>query len=447
MRKILSIAILTFRESVRSKLVLALAVAIAVLVGGLPFLLKGDGTPVGIARMTLLYPIGAAFVFLALAAPWTAAASIASDVKGRTLQLTRVKPVRMWQLWCGKWLGLLFLYALLLAGAFLVVALRLAATGAFALEEIGIAKRHIHPVLPPIERQIAEMEAHVAASHENEMTPQERRDLRATLRRQLPYASASLRAGDTWHWFFVPERLPAEGEKVWLHLGLHTDTLSEKQPKAKILLRAEGASQGSAVADEITDFTAREIDLSLPAPAATGTNRLELVIANTAEKDTPQLLVQPRQQLILLLRAGGLEANMVRTYAVLLSLLALLLALGLTAGAFFTLPVAVFVTTCLIVSVISSAYVMTDPDLLEPEVVGSQPILQRFQFKLATGVTRTLATVSAPALKPTPLQQLSSTEWIPAGEILQAVAGNALVLPAILAILSSLHLARKELPE
>ncbi len=447
MRKILSIAILTFRESVRSKLVLALAAAIAVLVGGLPFLLKGDGTPAGIARMTLLYPIGAAFVFLALAAPWTAAASLASDVKGRTLQLVRVKPVRMWQLWCGKWIGLLFLYALLLAGAFLAVSLRLAATGAFAVEEIGIAKRHIRPVLPSLERQIAEMEAHVAASRENGMTPQERRELRATLRRRLPYASASLRAGDTWHWFFIPERLPAEGEKVWLHLGLHADTLSAKQPKAKIMLRAEGSAHGSAVADEITDFTPREIELCLPAPATSGTNRLELVIANTAEKDTPQLLVLPRQHLVLLLRAGGLEANMMRAYAILLSLLALLLALGLTAGAFFTLPVAVFVTTCLIVSVISSAYVMTDPDLLDPEGVASQPILQRFQFKLAAGVTRTLAAASAPALKPTPLQQLSSSEWIPAGEILHAVAGNALVLPAILAILSSFHLARKELSE
>ena len=90
---------------------------------------------------------------------------------------------------------------------------------------------------------------------------------------------------------------------------------------------------------------------------------------------------------------------------------------------------------------------MTDPDLLDPEGVSSLPILQQFQFKLAAGVTRTLATASAPALKPTPLQHLSSSEWLPAGEILQAVAGNALVLPAILAILSSFHLARKELSE
>ncbi len=447
MRRILSIAILTFRDSVRARLVTALAAVVAVVAIGLPTLLKGDGTAVGVARMTLLYPLGVAFVFLALAAPWTAAASLASDVKGRTLQLVRVKPVRMWQLWCGKWLGLLFLNALLLAGAFICVYIRLAATGALAFEDVGIAKRHIHPVLPSLDYQIATMEAHAAASRENAMTPQERRELRATLRRRLPYANAALPSGGTWQWIFDPGRMPAEGEKVWLHLGLHSDALSQQQPRASIVLRAEGAEHGSALPGEITDFSARNIDVSLPAPAHEGTNRLELVIANTGGKDTTQLLVQPRKELILLLRAGGLGANMARAYAILLSLLALLLALGLTAGSFFSLPVAVFATTCLILSVVSSAYVMTDPDILDPEYAASLTLFQRFQFHLSAGVTRTLAAASAPALAPAPLGHLSDSEWVPAKELLDAVAGNALVLPAILAILSSLHLARKELPE
>ena len=102
MRKILSIAILTFRDSMRAKLVAALALVVAVIVVGMPLLLKGDGTPAGVARMTLLYPLGAAFAFLAVVAPWIAAFSLASAVKGRTLPLVRVKPVRMWQLLCGK---------------------------------------------------------------------------------------------------------------------------------------------------------------------------------------------------------------------------------------------------------------------------------------------------------------------------------------------------------
>ncbi len=447
MRKILSIAILTFRDSMRAKLVAALAAVVAVAVIGLPMLLKADGTPVGVARMTLLYPLGAAFAFLALAAPWTAAASLASDVKGRTLQLVRVKPVRMWQLWCGKWLGLLFLNALLLAGAFLGVYIRILATGALSAEDISIAKRHVPPVLPPLEKQIAEMEANIVATYKNGMTPRERRELRATLRRRLPYANASLRSGDTWHWFFKPESMPREGETVWFRLGLHSDALSQKQPKARLMLRAEGAKDGSELSEELTDFSSREIEFSLPVPAIHGTNRLELAIVNTGEKDAPQLLIQPRKALFLLMRAGRVEANMMRAFAVLLSLLALLLAIGLTAGAFFTLPVAVFTTTCAIISIIASAYAVSDPDILDPDSFAALPVVQRVQFHLSAGVTRTLAAVSAPALSPAPLAHLSMSEWVPEEELSHAIAGNAVILPAMLAILSAFHLARKELPE
>ena len=447
MRKILSIAILTFRESVRTKLFLALAAVVAVLVGGLPLLLKGDGTPVGVARMTLLYPLGAAFVFLALAAPWIAAASLASDIKGRTLQLVRVKPVGMWQLWCGKWMGLLFLNALLLAAAFAAIYFRLAATGALAEQDIAIAKRHIQPVLPPLEQQIDRMEAKIAATYKTGMTPQERRELRATLRKQLPYASASLQSGGTWHWLFEPERMPTEGETIWLRLGLHSDALSQKQPVAQILLCADQATPGQVAPLDITDFSSRKQEIALPAPAPGASNRLDLAIANIGDKDAPPLMVQPRQGLFLLIRAGRLEANMVKAYAVLLSLLALLLALGLSAGAFFSLPVAVFTATCVIVAVMASAYAVSDPDNLDPATFASQPALRRVQLRLAAGVTQALATISAPSLSPAPLSRLSTSEWIPMRELLLAIAGNALAIPAILAILSSFHLARKELPE
>ena len=447
MRKILSIAILTFRESMRTRLVAALAAVVALAVIGLPLLLKGDGTPAGIARMTLLYPLGAAFAFLAVAAPWTAAASLASDIKGRTLQLLRVKPVSMWQLWLGKWLGLLFLNALLLAAALVAIHLRLVATGARASDDIRIAKRHIQPVLPPLERQIADMMANVAAASKEGLSPQEKRELRATLRRRLPYANASLRSGEEWNWVFKPSRLPAEGEAIWLRLGLHSDVLAQKQPVARLSLSAGKVASELTAPYDISDFTSRKQEIALTAPAPGDAKELTLTIRNVGDKDAPQLLVQPRQGLFLLIRAGSLEANMVRAFVILLSLLALLLALGLTAGSVFSLPVAVFTTTCLIVSVLASAYVMSDPDILDPEVLATSALLPRIQFLASATMTKTLAAASAPALTPSPLSHLSSSEWISSREILLALAGNAIALPALLALLASLYLARKELPE
>ncbi len=448
MRKILSIAILTFRESVRTKLVAALAAVVAFIVIGLPMLLKGDGTSVGVARMTLLYPLGSAFAFLAVAAPWTAAASLAADIKARTFQLVRVKPVRMWQLWTGKWLGLLLLDALLLFAAFAGVLARLVSTGGAESDEIRVAKRHVRPVLPSIERQIAEIEENVAATYEKGMTPLERRKLRANLRHRLPYATATLAAGETWKWFFAPEEMPRAGETVWLQFKFHSDALSQKHPVARVALGAEGDSAHAArLPGDIEDFSPREMAFALPAPAPGSSRRMELVVENVAEKGTPPLMVQPRKGLILMLGAGRIELNMLRAYAELLSILALLLAVGLALGSFFSLPVSVFAAACLVISVMASSYAVGDPDLLDADSLRSLPPLRRLQFHTSVVVTRSLAALSAPALRPAPLAHLSSSEWVPLGELLHALAGNGIALPLVLALLSSLHLARKELPE
>ena len=90
---------------------------------------------------------------------------------------------------------------------------------------------------------------------------------------------------------------------------------------------------------------------------------------------------------------------------------------------------------------------MSDPDILDPDSFAAQPVVQRLQFHLSVVVTKTLATASAPALSPAPLAHLSMSEWVPEKELFDSIAGNAIILPAILAFLSSLHLARKELPE
>ena len=119
--RIMSIAQLTFRETVRSRLLLSLAVALAFVTIGMPMILKGDGTPAGLAQMTLYYTLGTAFGILAVASLWIACSRISGDIRIRTMQLVRVKPVCAWQIWLGKWLGLLLLNAILLCGSCVVI--------------------------------------------------------------------------------------------------------------------------------------------------------------------------------------------------------------------------------------------------------------------------------------------------------------------------------------
>lgn len=444
MRRILSIARLTFREALRSKLILTLAAALAVVVFGLPAILKGDGTPAGLARMTLFYTTGAAAGFLAVAALWSSAASISSDVKTRTLQLVRVKPVRMIQLWLGKWAGLLVLNAVLLFLVFVGVYAHVAASGVLANEDIAVAKRLFSPILPSIESQIDIMVQNISATQE--MTPSDIRDLRSQLRRQLPYATASLQSGAQWIWHFETDRALSAGERVWMRFKFQTDALAQNQPRANGFLAVTGERSGTTFS--ISDFTAKEMDISLAAPQNTsGNTKFDIVISHNGEKDSSPVIVQPRRGIFLMQAEGPLELNMFRAYLTVLSVIALLLALGLTAGAFFTMPVAVFTTTCLIISVLTSSYVVSDPDILEIDDHQQISAVQRMQYTFSANTTRAIAAISAPTLKSSPLSRLADSEWIPGEELFFAIAGNAVLIPLALAILSSIHLAKKELPE
>ena len=117
-RAVLAIARLTLREALRSRIVLLFGLLLAAVVVGLPAILKGDGTPAGLVRMTLGYTLGTAFGLIALATLWTGCALVSGDIATRTLELTRAKPVPAWRLWLGKWLGLLLLDILFLAGVY-----------------------------------------------------------------------------------------------------------------------------------------------------------------------------------------------------------------------------------------------------------------------------------------------------------------------------------------
>ena len=152
MRAILAIARLTLREAIRSRLVIAIILLLLLVTLGLPALLTGDGTPIGLIRMTISYTLAVAFGLLAVATLWTGCALVSGDIAARTLALVRVKPVGIWQLWLGKWIGLLLLNLLVLTGLYSLTLLsvyRQMARQPAATAVMRTARRMVKPDLPP----------------------------------------------------------------------------------------------------------------------------------------------------------------------------------------------------------------------------------------------------------------------------------------------------------
>ncbi|NDH54528.1 MAG: hypothetical protein EBY24_21730, partial [Betaproteobacteria bacterium] len=114
MQKILAIAGLTWKAAFRFRLFLVLAGLLLAAVVALPLLIQDDGTARGFTQILLTYTLGAITVLLGLSTLWLACGTLARDIEECQMQVVATKPIARWQIWIGKWLGILALNAALL---------------------------------------------------------------------------------------------------------------------------------------------------------------------------------------------------------------------------------------------------------------------------------------------------------------------------------------------
>src|SRR6516225_4367960 len=115
MQRLFAIVWLTWKAAFRFKLFLVVAVLLLVSVVGLPLLIKDDGTTRGFTQILLTYTLGIVSGLLGLSTLWLACGTLARDIEECQMQVVAVKPIARWQIWIGKWLGIMSLNAVLLA--------------------------------------------------------------------------------------------------------------------------------------------------------------------------------------------------------------------------------------------------------------------------------------------------------------------------------------------
>src|SRR6266704_5966884 len=115
MKRLLAIAKLTLKAAFRFRLVQILIVLLLGAVMGLPAIIKHDGTAQGFTQILLTYTLGAITTLLGFATLWLACGTLARDVEECQMQMVAVKPIARWEIWAGKWTGIVFLNLLLLA--------------------------------------------------------------------------------------------------------------------------------------------------------------------------------------------------------------------------------------------------------------------------------------------------------------------------------------------
>src|SRR5262249_35250698 len=73
------------------------------------------GTARGFTQILLTYTLSAVSGLLGLSTLWLACGTLARDIEECQMQVVAVKPIARWQIWVGKWLGIVSLNFVLLS--------------------------------------------------------------------------------------------------------------------------------------------------------------------------------------------------------------------------------------------------------------------------------------------------------------------------------------------
>ena len=364
MRRILAIAGLTLRASVRSRVLLSLAVLLLLAVGGLPLTVRGDGTIGGHVQILLKYTLGFAGAIIALASVWSGCSAVSTEVHERQIHLLMTKPVTALELWLGKWLGLLALNALLclLAGSCVYALLHWTTREGQASsadrrtlrEEILVARAEAVP-RPPDYALLArqELERRRAAG---QVPPDA--SAAGQFRQVLTDLRISFLAvpnGGRRTWTFDLPAAPEAGRPVHLQFRFATSMFDMEEVAGHWTLAAAGRpafeTNGSWRPSAVHT-------LNVPGGPLAGARTIEVTFENRDPRGATVFFDTDRG-LDLMAYRGGFAANFARALLTLFLRAAFFAAVGLSAGSLMTMPVASFLSVALVLITQLTGYIAT----------------------------------------------------------------------------------------
>jgi hypothetical protein len=454
MQRIFAISWLTWKAALRFRLFLVIAALLILAVVGLPLVIKDDGTARGFTQIILTYTLSAITALLGFSTLWLSCGTLARDIEECQIQVVATKPIARWQIWLGKWLGIVSLNAALLAisGACVFGLLQWRATKLPAAEQkilreqVLVARGSARP---------ANVNAEIDA--ETEQTLQARLKTSPVTTVDLPEVRRQIR-----------EQVKADFQLVqpgyvrpWqIDLGFAKKNLQDQPLQLRIKFNSADKSVSGTftvlwqVGDPQTQHVWSSGPMSLavdtfhefqvPANLLDNKGMLNLVVLNP---NKTALLFPLEDGLEILYPVGGFALNFARGLGIIFCWMALLAALGLTAASFLSFPVAAFFSLAVLAMGLSSG---TLADAVENGTVGAG--------NDETGVAgHSMAdAVLIPAFKGmlqvinlaenfSPIDALSTGRSIPWGELGAAFGQIVLLLGGIIAIIGIGLFHRREL--
>jgi len=454
MQRILAIAGLTWKAALRFKLFLVIAVLLILAVVGLPLIIKDDGTAQGFTQIILTYTLGAITTLLGLSTLWLACGTLARDIEECQIQIVATKPIARWQIWLGKWLGIMSLNTVLLA---------ISGTCVFGLLQWRAAK------LPAEVQQILHEQILVSRGSAKEASSNA--DIESETERILQnrLKSAAVEKVDV---FEVRKQIheqvkadfqlvPPSYQRVWkIDLGNAKDFLAGKPLQLRVKFNsAQKSASGTFLAMwQVGEPQKTKLWRSEPMSLAPDTfHEFEIppdlfdatgVLTISFENPNRTALLFPLDEgMEVLYPEGGFGLNFARGLGIIFCWMAALAALGLMAASFLSFPVASFFALGMLLVVFSSGTLAESVDSgsvaagnEETGQVGHS-VMDVVLIPAFKGVLTVISLVKSYS----PIESLSSGRSISWSELAAAFAQVVLLVGGCFGVTGIIFFSRREL--
>lgn len=454
MQRLFAIAWLTWKAAFRFRLFVVVAVLLLAAVVGLPILIKDDGTARGFTQILLTYTLTTITGLLGLSTLWLACGTLARDIEDCTMQTVAVKPIARWQIWLGKWLGIMSLNAALLAlsGASVYALLQWRATKLPAAEqmilrnEVLVARGSARP------NNVDEV---IATETEREMNEKLKSSPVTTV--DLPLLRKQIKEQVKAEFQLVPPRVA----RLWrIDLGLARHFLRNQPLYLRIKFNAAEKSPSGTftgiwqvgVPDSQTVWRSEPMSLApdtfheFEVPPNLFDENGVLTVAFLNPNDT-SLIFPIEDGIEVLYPEGGFGLNFARGLGIIFCWMAVLATLGLAAASFLSFPVAAFVALGLLTLVFSTSTMSTVVE--EGSILGWDSEKNQYSQSVVNYVAvpafRGLLGIINLAKDFSPIDSLSTGRSVSWAELARAVAQIVLLLGGLLAAFGIWTFSRREL--
>lgn len=456
MQRLLAIAGLTWKAAFRFRLFVIVAGLLLVAVVGLPALVKDDGTVQGFTQIVLTYTLTAMTVLLGLSTLWLSCGTLARDIEECQMQMVVVKPIARWQIWLGKWLGILSLNAaLLLVGGASVYAVLLWRAGQLPDEqqrvlrqEVLVARGSARPAdATPFIKEQTERILKDRLQRTGE-TAVQLAETRALIAGEITRRVQEVPSGATKFWVVDLGRTPAQlrGQPLFLRVKFSTAESGGLTPRSYIGFWRVGDPESGAYADIGPHSVAAETfhEFEVPSSVLSPEGRLTIAFLN---RNDPATVFSLQDGVEVLYREGSFTANYVRGLGVILCWMALLAALGLAAASFLSFPVAAFVALASLTLVSCSGTIRS---VVEEGTIAGYDSEHNTMGKSPADIVmvplfKGVLTLIQFASDFNPIDALSTGRSVPWSELARAFAQVVLLLGGILAVFGIWAFDRREL--